>query len=353
VSEKQTIMEGRIPTPQQISQQAGRQIAETSPRYRGLVTERPEDDYTPVIGTERMNPGDYVMYDGTDGWVPARMYQWDGTKWEQLSIEENRWKYLDGINDLTTGAEEKVFSNVFASMLLADTAIISKIFAEHIFIKHDSQTEEMGSIQSAGYSQNSTGFIIKGNGNVEFWNGLFMGEIRADRGYFCGRLEAATGTFSGRLVAATGTFRGIVEAGTFVGSNMDISGAVNAGKNYLVKRNNMPITFSADSTIGKELPVKDLVIAATGSIRVILRFSHVKNGAGYKILCNGTVEIPTKTNFKTGTDITHDISLSSKITRITLVLTVPDVGTGSEGEIINTAFELWARDDPKFLQLLG
>jgi hypothetical protein len=55
-----------------------------------------------------MNKGDYIMYSGvTQGtWQNVRMYEWTGSGWLLLEIVDNRWKYLDGINDLTEGTLE-------------------------------------------------------------------------------------------------------------------------------------------------------------------------------------------------------------------------------------------------------
>jgi hypothetical protein len=200
IGDRQTVQEGRIPDPQQIAQQAREQIATTSPSYRGLVTSRPENDNTPIIGDMTANRGDYVMYNGQAGgiWVPARMYQWDGTKWEQLSIAENRWRYLDGINDLTTGAVDGIFSNAFIQTLVANEALINMLFTKNIILNKN------GSIESSDYSPNNKGFVIKGDGNAEYNNLKLRGLLDANISLKNGIASPLVGAVRGRLDFGSG-----------------------------------------------------------------------------------------------------------------------------------------------------
>jgi hypothetical protein len=222
VEDRLSVQEGRIPTPQQIAQQIPPVDVTTAPRYRGLFTVRPESNSTPVIGDIVANKGDYIMYNGVQEgiWQPSRMYQWDGKIWSQLSIEENRWKYLDGINDLTTGAIDGIFSNAFINTLIAKTAIIEKLFAETITINQD------GSIQSENYVPGVSGSIIKAGGYVEFNDGLFRGTLDINNGIYRGELEAgplsilkgpSTGKTLNYPVGTSGKtiFDNVRQAGTF------------------------------------------------------------------------------------------------------------------------------------------
>jgi len=142
-----------------------------APRYRGVVRDGDADiSNSGVIHTnqgsnQKMNHDDYVMYSGNPAgsnpqWIPARMFQWNAINkiWVLLGIVENRWKYLDGINDLTEGAHEGIFSNVFASMLLADTAIIAKIFAEEITMRDNGMIK---SDEFNGIDGTKPGFWLK------------------------------------------------------------------------------------------------------------------------------------------------------------------------------------------------
>jgi hypothetical protein len=158
-------------------------ISNAIPRYRGAFST--PGNGNGEIGGHKMNTGDYIMYTGNTAnaagvtWTTARMYEWTGTHWVQLSIEANRWKYLDGINDLTSGALEGLFSTAFINTLVTKTAIIDQIFSK-LIVLHD-----QGTIQSENYSQEGQlGFIIKANGDVEFNNGKFRGIIEALAGSF-------------------------------------------------------------------------------------------------------------------------------------------------------------------------
>lgn len=58
-------------------------------------------------------------------------------------------------------------------------------------------------IQSDNFSTGSQGFRVTSDGNVEFNNGNFRGDITGASGTFSGALSAATGTFSGELTGGT------------------------------------------------------------------------------------------------------------------------------------------------------
>jgi hypothetical protein len=134
---------------------ADREIPKKAPRYRGSTTVADHAN-TGIIDGKKMNKGDYIMYGGvTEGaWIKARMYEWNGAEWRLLEIVDNRWKYLDGINDLTEGALEGVFSNAFIQTLITKTAIIDQLFSKQITL------HENGVIQSENYAPGVSGFII-------------------------------------------------------------------------------------------------------------------------------------------------------------------------------------------------
>ena len=100
--------------------------------------------------------------------------------------------------------------------------VSGSISGKTITLAADSGTQS--SIKSSNFSSGSAGFEIKSNGDAEFNDGNFRGDITGASGTFSGALSGATGTFSGSLSAATGTFSGNLSAagGTFTG---DISGA--------------------------------------------------------------------------------------------------------------------------------
>jgi hypothetical protein len=147
-------------------------VRNKAPRYRG-VTNTPDLNNTGIISGNRMNVGDYIMYSGVSGqWQTNRMYQWNGKEWELLSIEENRWKYLDGINDLTSGAMEGVFSNAFIQTLVTKTAIIENLFSKIITLNNN------GLIKSENYVEGTSGFLLPANGKAVFNDEVFIYNLK-------------------------------------------------------------------------------------------------------------------------------------------------------------------------------
>ena len=185
--DRQMMMENRIPDAQAIDHiaagTAGREIPKKTPRYRGAANTADLEN-TGIISTNQgsdliMNIGDWVMLIGQ-----SRLYEWrgkpeeSGEGWVLLPIEENRWRYLDSINDLTEGAVEGIFSNAFINTLVTKTAIIERLFSELIEMSGD------GVIQSEGFTGidgTTPGFWLKafdqaiGGGLLEVNKGKFSG----------------------------------------------------------------------------------------------------------------------------------------------------------------------------------
>jgi len=90
------------------------------------------------------------------------------------------------------------------------------LYARQVII--DSNNKD-GYIQSADYVPGKSGFIIRWNGNCEFNDGLFRGDVYANNGIFRGRIEAEDGYFRGRIEADEGVFRGTIESGPVYISN--------------------------------------------------------------------------------------------------------------------------------------
>jgi hypothetical protein len=339
--------------------------------YLGTVDTIPAGPYVFILkgkdmGRVRALQGHYVLAiaEGTGAeftWKAGWVYQWTGLTWEGRDPERYPYLYISCFKDGLDVPELKQdigwFGGVMAGLLCAQKGFIEKL--ESLVIKLNA-----GGVLYGGdkYLENGNenpqspagakGFWLGANGEAKLENATVSGNIIAKSGTFRGNVYANDGEFTGVIHAKSGDFSGNIIAGSIVASDINISGHITAGKNRLVRRNNMPYRFSADSTVGLELVVKDLVIAATGSITVRVRFSSVQGGAGYKIIRDGT-QVASSTNIAVNTDIDHVVQLPNNINRIDLVLMVPSVSTGSTGNIINTKFELRSDQDPKFLQLLG
>jgi len=182
VGDRQLVQENRIPDSREISNVANNVVQERvpdiipryTPKYRG-ITNIPDHDNTGIVNGNVMNPDDYIMYSGdTEGiWEHNRMYQWKGKEWEKLSIEENRWKYLDGVNDLTEGLIDGLFGNAFVNTLIAKTAIIDELFSRNIRLH-----SPMGSIQSEDFLEGTTGFSLQANNRAVFNNEVYIYNLK-------------------------------------------------------------------------------------------------------------------------------------------------------------------------------
>ena len=107
-------------------------------------------------------------------------------------------------------------------------------------------------MSSTGFVTGTSGWRIRGNGDVEFSNATVRGLIYASGGTFAGALVAATGTFAGSLSAATGTFAGQLR----VGSSPTISGTTMTGTGAVI---------NADGTFALGTPDGNITYNGTGA----------------------------------------------------------------------------------------
>ena len=110
-----------------------------------------------------------------------------------------------------------------------DTMTAAKITAgtisgKEIIIDTDSATDPsnpvLGTIRSNNYVTNTSGWIIKSDGSVEFETGTFRGNLDAAGGTFSGDLSAAGGTFTGTLSGVDGNFTGTISATQITGGTL-------------------------------------------------------------------------------------------------------------------------------------
>ena len=191
--------------------------APASPRYRGLLS-TPDVENTGIITTNhgpslRMNPGDFVMYNGgQEGiWHPAHIMKWDGSEWERLDRPSenpvNGWMYLDGISDLARGAPVGVFSDVFVETIAANTAFIRRLYMEQGIMR------DPGFLQSESTTNGEPDFIIKSNGEAIFNKATIRGHVEAASGYFHGRIEADSGELNNVIIKEDALFSGNIISG--------------------------------------------------------------------------------------------------------------------------------------------
>lgn len=157
--------------------------------YLGIISQLSDLPSTSAIN-------DYFVWGGAitesalsmDGrFLPGRVYNYIGPnkawKWESdedighntlvlgdimsvanADLEQNNSIVYDYIDHLTS-------NSIFTSLLIANTAFIENLFAQHITIKDN------GWIESEGYTQGSQGFRISANGVIEAYEGRFAGGL--------------------------------------------------------------------------------------------------------------------------------------------------------------------------------
>ena len=138
-------------------------------------------------------------------------------------------------------------------------------------------------LDSGNFVEGSEGWQITADGDVEFNNGTFRGELDAAGGSFSGELDAASGTFSGNLDAAGGIFSGELNAasGSFTGELQAVTGS-----------------FSGDITAGtghfQQLQFKDLIIGNNvlkSYLPKVTSNNSVQRKVVLQILASGTIKL--------------------------------------------------------------
>jgi hypothetical protein len=173
--------------------------------YRGGTTFA-DTGNTGWVGGIRVNPGDYVIYNGlqqAEIWEYSYMYRWDGMKWAAMPSEQNWDKYLEGVSDLTAGAPMGVFSTAFIESLFVESlkATVVKI-KRQLSVGKDSNgillDGQKGEIKS-NYEKDTSGFLLRGSDGYAEFNNIRSNNIQSMFGYF----EDATGknmTFKGGTI---------------------------------------------------------------------------------------------------------------------------------------------------------
>jgi hypothetical protein len=120
---------------------------------------------------------------------------WDGTGWTIMTPADNPLQYMEALKDITDGAPDGIFSNVFCQVLFAQQAAIDTLQSTLIRI--------LKAIYG-GDRFNEDG-SVKDDSKAGFWLG-------AD-----GRLKAANAEISGTVNATSGVF-GLVDSTGFLSS---------------------------------------------------------------------------------------------------------------------------------------
>jgi hypothetical protein len=248
------------------------------------------------------------------------VYEWNGSRWNELDPEKSWNKYLDSVSDMNNKASRAVFSDVFVKNLFAETVNGDLIRARmRLQVGDDANYIEINGnglnayIKSSNYSAaNKTGFLLDYLGNVYFNNGTFNGLLQADQ--------------------------------------IRITGSVTAGNNYILRKNN---TFVEVRNNGVWQYMKSITTFASGSCNIRLTFETggmILYGR-WRIYRNGTL-VGTYTS---DTANINNFTLASGQTTIDIEgMFEPPGGRPIASYGFGIAkFELWVQNDPGMLSMLG
>jgi len=190
----------------------------SAPLYLGTVNELGGTADVSVIGagSVRARQGNYVLAVApVNGQAAGSVFQWTGAAWEYRAPANNTDLYLrcykDGLDVPELADNVEWFGSVIAGLLIAQKGFIEALEVVGLTLKNPGfiQSDGFVSQDEATPQKPAAGFIIRHNGEVEFYSGKFRGRIEANEGCFKGRVEASEGYFTGEVNATSGAFNNI------------------------------------------------------------------------------------------------------------------------------------------------
>jgi hypothetical protein len=129
-----------------------------------------------------MNDLDWVLFTGNtvDNWTKSRLHQWSAKNktWTELDAAQNTLKYMEALQDITEGAPDGIFTDMFCQVLFAQKAAIDTLTARVLKMSGD------GEIVSENYDDGSqsghdrAGFRMKADGGTAVFNKIDTFEMR-------------------------------------------------------------------------------------------------------------------------------------------------------------------------------
>jgi hypothetical protein len=189
------------------------------PIYRGVTTVA-DTSNTGIItftsgGQGVMNNLDRVLFMGStiDDWVRYRVMRWhEEGYWEAITPESNQVEYMEALRDMTEGAPDGVFSNVFCRVLFAQQAAIATLQSQLIQIGNaifggERFTRSGNSVidEDENGSMGLTGFMIGADGRLIASNAIINGTI-----------NAIFGTFNNITISGDSLFQGVINSGPLI-----------------------------------------------------------------------------------------------------------------------------------------
>lgn len=237
-------------------------------RYRGTVY---NENNFPVVQTR-----DYILYVGTttEQYKKGHVYQYNGIFWAEDNSNEHMMATLDSMLPLFDSAEnEEFFAKAFIEKLVANTALIDRLFTRILTIRAD------GQLVSEDYIEGESGFCLKnitvGNkrkGFFEVTDGVFRGNIETGP-MFLSNEKQGEETFT-------------IESGKTVEQFYNEL----IGRGYFYSESpSSQITYNNNSYIGYKVEVKEEEISSDLYFENILVDIYFENTWGYDSFGNWTV----------------------------------------------------------------
>lgn len=190
-------------------------------------------------------------------------------------------KYEKFIQAKTAWFENLVANNAFLNNLTANDAFIKQLVTGLLFTKNIT-LKNGGIIQSENYKSGTSGWKIDSNGDVEFFNGLFRGQI-----------DGANGIFNGDLIGGKVYFSSLGLYGLYAGSEEIIEYEPTFSSDFINKNVSKKVRFIIDCAKSKFL-FKITISGSSGGDTGF--YNNISIGIYFKK--NGSVSQTNYTDFK-------------------------------------------------------
>jgi hypothetical protein len=209
------------------------------PKYRGVTNAADTGNIGKVTVSGvlvTMNDLDWVLFMGDVGWTKARLYQWHGKEsvWTMLPPAQSTLQYKEALRDITEGAPDGIFSNMFCKILFAQQAAINTLQSKLIQV----QNAIFGG-ERFDKSQDGNGVVDNGADKIGFILGA-DGIFRASNAVISGIINAFSGRFSDVEILGNSLFQGNITSGPLVLSTDSPTGStyvLNSGASAITIRN--------------------------------------------------------------------------------------------------------------------
>jgi hypothetical protein len=142
-----------------------------------------------------MNNLDWILFMGESDWTKARLYQWQAhnNTWAKLEPAQGTLEYMEALRDITAGAPDGIFSNMFCQILFAQQAAIHTLESQLIQINNaifggprftkgaDGQSVADNGVDKVGFRLRSNGVLDASGADIR--NARISGTLVAGQRY--------------------------------------------------------------------------------------------------------------------------------------------------------------------------